>query len=492
MFKLISPRICSVPFAKRPYEQAGSKAGLAGQGPKPPSLRKLSGIDLKGLLPWMAAGFILMAVTSTLCAQQPVGNERSSAELAKALGVSFPDNSSSTVLLVRDGKQYLIDTRSKTITEIHRRAHLRPVSMQREGGENTALLFQKNCSPCHGSDGRGKKSVGTPNFTDPAFIKSVSAKQMQDAIEHGKNGRMPAWSGRLTEDEISALVTYVRSLPQSSSGGTAKAEVPKPRIYTPGDDLLVSLPTGKPTDRHGLYVNFTHRFAYDPAFTGRARGAELFGLDNVAVASFGFRYGVTDRLSVSAFRSSSLVNRPIQLMAGYNILEEQKDAPLNLMVRASIEGQDNFRKNFTENLEGIFSRSVTPKAQIYVVPTFSFNDRILLQPSGFLSSGIPNVPGVNAFSMGVGLAVDIRPSVTLLAEVIPTLYNARALGIHRPVFAFGVEKKIWRHAFTLGFTTSPGTTVSQRAATRASFVGDPSGDTLGGFTIGFNLMRQIK
>ncbi|HEX7362680.1 MAG TPA: DUF5777 family beta-barrel protein [Bryobacteraceae bacterium] len=364
--------------------------------------------------------------------------------------------------------------------------------MQRESGDNTALLFQENCSPCHGRDGKGEKSVGTPNFTDPAFIKSVTAKQMQDAIEHGKNGRMPAWSGRLTDDQISALVTYVRSLPQSSSSSSAKAEVPKPRIYTPGDDLLISLPTGRPTDRHGLYVNFTHRFAYDPAFTGRARGAELFGLDNVAVPSFGFRYGLTDRLSVSAFRSSSLVNRPIQLMAGYNILEEQKNAPLNLMVRASVEGQDNFRKNFTENLEGILSRSITSKAQIYVVPTFSFNDRILLQPSGFLSSGIPNVPGVNAFSLGTGIAIDIRPSVALLAEVIPTLYHARELNIHRPVFAFGIQKKIWRHAFTLAFTTSPGTTVSQRAATRASFVGNPSADTLGGLTIGFDLTRQIK
>lgn len=425
------------------------------------------------------AGFIYIGLACTAWGQ-------TSSDLAKALGISFPANSNSTVLLARDGKQYLIDTKLKTIAEV------RKTQEQPPGKDNVALLFQTKCAPCHGTDARGIKEVGTPNFTSAAFINRVTAAEMHDAIEHGKDGRMPAWSGRLSETQISDLVSYIRSLPTSTHGGTVKQEVPKPNIYTPGDDLLVSLPTGKPTDRHGVYVNFTHRFAYDAAFTGPARGAELFGLDNVAIASFGFRYGVTDRLSVSAFRSSTLVNRPIQLMAGYNILEEQKHAPLNVMVRVSIEGQDNFRKNYTENIEGILSRSITSKAQIYVVPTFSFNDRILLQPSGFLSNEIPDVPGVNAFSLGTGVAFDIRPSVALLAEVIPTLLNARELDIHRPVFAFGIQKKIWRHAFTLAFTTSPGTTVSQRAATRASFVGNPSADTLGGLTIGFDLMRQIR
>ena len=129
---------------------------------------------------------------------------------------------------------------------------------------------------------------------------------------------------------------------------------------------------------------------------------------------------------------------------------------------------------------------------MYLVPTVSINDRRLEQASGFLSNQILNFPGVNAFSLGAGLSVDVRPSVALLAEVIPTLINADELGIHRPALSFGIQKKIWRHAFTLGFTTSPGTTVSQRAATRAQFLNDPGADTLGGLTLGFNLTRQIK
>jgi hypothetical protein len=321
---------------------------------------------------------------------------------------------------------------------------------------------------------------------------------MEATIRNGKDGVMPAWSGKLTDQQISSLVTYIRSLAPGSNSGVstsntnAPAEQPQPGIYKPGDDVLISLPTGRPTDRHGVYVNFAHRFVYDPAFTGTNRGAQLFGLDGVAIPSFGFRYGVTDNLSVSVYRSPSLINRPIQLMAGYNLVEERKGGPLNLMVRVSIEGQDNFRKNFTENIEGIISRSITSRAQLYFVPTVSFNDRRLVQPSGFLSSQIPDIPGVNAFSLGTGLAIDVRPSVALLAEVIPTLVNGPELGIHRPVFSFGIQKKIWRHSFTLGLTTSPGTTVSQRAGTRAQFLNQPSADTMGGLTLGFDLTRQLK
>lgn len=426
-------------------------------------------------------------------------------DLAQSLGISFPADSQSTVILTRNGSRYLIDTANKTVKEVTaaQASVTQPSSRPVLSG---APIFAKNCAGCHGPDGKGIKGVGTPNFTDPAFARSVSASEIQTTIHNGISGRMPAWSGKLSDIEISELVVYVRSLApssnssssndtnrQSSSALTADAEARRAStIYQPGDDYLVSLPTGRATDRHGVYMNFQHRFPYDPAFTGTNRGGELFGLDGVALPSLGVRYGVTDNLSVSIFRAPSLINRPIQLMAGYTLLQEQKGDPLNLMVRVSIEGQNNFQKNYTENIEGILSRSVTKRAQVYLVPTISLNDRELTQPAGFGSDQIADVPGVNAFSLGVGLSVDIRPTVALMAEVIPTLINGPELGIHRPAFSFGIQKKIWRHAFTLAVTNSPGTTVSQRAATRAQFLGDPSADTFGGLVLGFNITRQIR
>jgi mono/diheme cytochrome c family protein len=445
---------------------------------------------------------ILIPTASTAAAA-----DAQAGDLATTLGITFPEGSNSTAVLEHEGKRYLIDTARRTVTQVSSgiTAPTSAAGKNSGDGNDAAVLFRRNCAGCHGPDGKGIKGVGTPNFTDPAFLRAVSADQMSSAIHNGKNGRMPAWSGKLSEEQISSLVAYVRSLAPGegqaatppAAGKSASATTPTPQsqpdsnIYTPGDDVLISLPTGRPTDRHGVYVNFAHRFAYDPAFTGTARGQELFGLDGVALPSFGFRYGVTDRLSVSAYRSPSFINRPIQLMAGYNVLEERKGDPLNLMFRVSIEGQDNFKKNYTENIEAILSRSITKKAQAYLVPTVSFNNRPLLQPAGFNSNQILNVPGVNSFALGVGLSIDVRPTVALLAEVTPTLANATDLGIHRPSFSFGIQKKIWRHAFTLGLTNSPGTTVSQRAGTRATFLGDPGADTFGGLTLGFNITRQI-
>ncbi len=407
-------------------------------------------------------------------------------DAAKSLGISFSSGTGSTLILERDGKRYQVDVAAKTIQEIG------------PGAAPAAALFQQNCAMCHGSNGKGLAAVHTPDFTNPSLQRSLSDQDIGNAIRNGKGGgRMPAWSGRLTDTEIHSLSSYIRSFAGGGAAGASSSSGPQgisgtpSTIYTPGDDVLFSLPTGRPVDEHGLYVNFAHRFPYDAAFTGPGRGGELFGLDNFALASLGLRYGVTDRLSVSIFRSPTEIGRPIQLMAAYNIFDEYHEDPLNLTVRVSIEGQNNFRKSYTQNIEGIFSRSITSRAQFYVVPTLSFDARALAQATGFTSADIPDLPGVNTFSIGFGAAYDIRPTVALVAEVIPTLLNASELGIHRPAYSFGIQKRLFRHAFTLGLTTSPGVTVSQRAGTRAEFLGEPSADTPGGLFFGFDLMRQI-
>jgi len=404
--------------------------------------------------------------------------------------VSYLDGSHSTLLLEMDGKQYLVDVAARSIREAG------PGSSQAgspapPASSAAASLFAQNCAGCHGSDGKGTRSAGTPDFTSRSVQSGFSDQQIVDTIRNGKPGRMPAWSGKLSDSQIAELATYVRSFSGTSPSpsSTTQQEAGAPGVYQPGDDLLVSLPTGKAVDRHSVVVNFTHRFL-DTAFTGQGKGAELLGLDSVSISSFGLRYGVTDKLSVSVYRSPSFIERPIQLMAAYNVLEENHEAPLNLAFRVSVEGQNNFQKSFTENIETIVSRTIMSRAQLYVVPTFSFNAR-RLEPGGLISSQIPDFPGINTFSIGFGAAVDIRPTVALVAEIIPTLLNSDDLGIHRPAYSFGIQKKLWRHAFTLALTNSPGTTVSQRAGTRATYNGIPNADTPAGLSLGFDLMRQI-
>ena len=318
----------------------------------------------------------------------------------------------------------------------------------------------------------------------------------------------------LPDAATSANNSSSSALPQNSGSPQqpAKAAPPaenksNPNAYQPGDDLVFSVPTGRRLDRHGFYINFTHRFPYSTAFTGPARGAILLGLDDISVSSFGFRFGVTSKLSVAAYRSPSLIGRPIELMAAYNFLDERDNQPFNAAVRFSVDGQNNFSRNFTSNFELILSRSITHRAQIYLAPTVSIHNRPLIGSNGAVTDPLPfqpcgaplangvspslNVhPCADTFSLGVAAAVDVRPTVALVAEAIPTLANGTDLGIHRPAYAFGIQKKIWRHAFTFGFSNSPGTTVSQRAGTRATYLGDSTADKPSGLFVGFDLSRQ--
>jgi hypothetical protein len=337
----------------------------------------------------------------------------------EALGITFVEGSSSTVLMERDGKKYLVDLVSHQVKEVD----------------------------------------------SPSALSAVASA--------------PAQTAAAAQGPSQAMVAG-----QQTKQG-------KPNIYEPGDDVIFSLPTGRRLERHGVYINFNHRFAFDPAFQGASRGHVLAGLDNFSISSFGFRYGVTEKFSIAAYRSPSVIGRPIQFTAGYNLLDEHDGHPLNAVFRFSVEGQNDFSKNFTADIEGIFSKSLTKRAQIYVVPTISLNNRPLPPPPPTIESPPPDFPGFNTFALGIGGALDVRPTVALVAEVIPTLVNGRDLGIHRPAYAFGIQKKIWRHAFTFGFTNSPGTTVSQRAGTVASYLNSPSADTPSGLFIGFDLTRQI-
>lgn len=283
----------------------------------------------------------------------------------------------------------------------------------------------------------------------------------------------------------------------------------KASYYIPGDVRLMTVPTGVTLPKGGLRAEFTHRFPFQAAFSGVALGHSLLGLDNFAIPSFGFDYGLTNRIELSVYRSPSFVGRPIEMRAAFKLLAEKDGQPLNLTARFSVDGQNDFERNFTTNFELIAAKSLGAKAQLYLAPTVSIHNRPLLgatfsltappleQPcSQALASGVPAAasvkPCADTFSIGIGLSVDVRPTVALFAEVDPTPVNGTDLGIHRPPYSFGIQKKIWRHAFTLGFTTAPGTTVAQRISTRSILLNDPKADKPSGMFISFNLQRQLR
>ena len=75
-------------------------------------------------------------------------------------------------------------------------------------------VYKANCQSCHGSTGTPNpgiaKAMGVKPANDPEY-KEATAAQMFDAVKNGK-GKMKAFSGKLTDDQIKDAVAYFRTL----------------------------------------------------------------------------------------------------------------------------------------------------------------------------------------------------------------------------------------------------------------------------------------
>jgi cytochrome c oxidase cbb3-type subunit 3 len=81
------------------------------------------------------------------------------------------------------------------------------------GAADGDAVFKGRCTGCHGSDGKGKSAIGTPDFTSAKTQSELSDADLIDTISNGRKGTiMPAWKGKLSGEEISAVATYLRSL----------------------------------------------------------------------------------------------------------------------------------------------------------------------------------------------------------------------------------------------------------------------------------------
>ena len=75
-------------------------------------------------------------------------------------------------------------------------------------------IFENECQKCHGKDGKGSKrgkSLGVPNFADAEWHESVTDEQLIKSITNGKK-KMPKQEGKLSPEEIKAVVKYIRFL----------------------------------------------------------------------------------------------------------------------------------------------------------------------------------------------------------------------------------------------------------------------------------------
>jgi mono/diheme cytochrome c family protein len=99
--------------------------------------------------------------------------------------------------------------------------------------QDGSAIFETHCTTCHGptgkGDGPGAKVIRQKmtDFSDPAAMRQVNDRFLFEIIQKGgsqfgRSNAMPAWGMKLTDEQIRAVVAYIRSLasehPPASSG----------------------------------------------------------------------------------------------------------------------------------------------------------------------------------------------------------------------------------------------------------------------------------
>jgi mono/diheme cytochrome c family protein len=126
----------------------------------------------------------------------------------RGLGVYFAGMSITVLLMTGagySGGELLLSA------EIASAPVLPPPSMPASSQDRLAIthagreLFMKNCAHCHGADAHGDEGPDLHNldWTD---------EQIATRIRNGKKGQMTAFAGKLSAEQISEVIAYLRTL----------------------------------------------------------------------------------------------------------------------------------------------------------------------------------------------------------------------------------------------------------------------------------------
>ena len=75
-----------------------------------------------------------------------------------------------------------------------------------------AVVFEENCTACHGEDASGDIYQGAPNLKDAIWLYGGDYDTLYETVWNSRFGVMPNWDTRLSEAEIRAVSAYVHQL----------------------------------------------------------------------------------------------------------------------------------------------------------------------------------------------------------------------------------------------------------------------------------------
>jgi len=89
-------------------------------------------------------------------------------------------------------------------------------------------LYDLDCALCHGATGNGKTDIAKDmelnlaDWSDPKTLANMSDQALFDAIRKGKGKMPPEDASRAKDDEVKALVTYIRPLSKDQPAPAAQ------------------------------------------------------------------------------------------------------------------------------------------------------------------------------------------------------------------------------------------------------------------------------
>ena len=234
------------------------------------------------------------------------------------------------------------------------------------------------------------------------------------------------------------------------------------------DFSLVTLPTTLRLPRYKSAFRVTHRFGRPLGEGSLGNLAEdLFGLDSGAQTGLEYRFGLMRGLQVGIHRTS---DRTIEFFGQRDLWQERNGRPVSIAAVAMIDGTNNFRDSYTPAIGAVVSRTLPSLGSVYLEPIWVNNSNPL--PSELTDDN-------NTFLLGLGTRLRVRPTVYVVAELIPRIAGHDP-GVNQAAFA--VEKRAGGHSFQLNFSNAFGTTIGQIAR------GGTSNDD---WYLGFNISRKF-
>lgn len=128
--------------------------------------------------------------------------------------------------------------------------------------ENIAMgedIYETNCAACHGEDGTGEV-LGSSDFTDLRLVSEQAPRDFYLIVTQGK-GSMPAWQGRLSQDERWAVIDYILTFSyEPAFQGEIQAEPTSTAVSEAEEDEIVIEPAnadlGDPSQGEPLFSQF--------------------------------------------------------------------------------------------------------------------------------------------------------------------------------------------------------------------------------------------